>query len=216
MMEIGQGVAHSGAAVLWDASDHTSMFRRVVGGVSWPKGGRAGFIVVVGEDLKEDHSFKTHHLRRFVELREFQGEVFLEPEPMFRAMGYLAGRLKVGRWHGLADRFDTQLCDYNRRQAEIRQPRVLLDWPRDYRKGFEYLAMLTLKRVRAQKTLHFGESELGGKLLSLPADLDGVKAADHPEVAALLYAVAGIDLVAIRAGKVSSQRRGVADATVGY
>ncbi|MBU1536464.1 hypothetical protein KKF84_14145, partial [Myxococcota bacterium] len=95
MMKIEQGRTHNGEVVLWDAENHDSAFRRVVGGVSWPKGGRSGFIVVVGEKAEVDFGFGVRHLVRLEELREFNGETFLEPEPMFRAMAYLVNRLMV-------------------------------------------------------------------------------------------------------------------------
>lgn len=216
MMKIESVIGDGGVHVLRDAANHERIYRRIVGGAAWPKGGFPGFLVVVGEDRSEDYGFKVRHLRRLVELREYGGEAFLEPEPMFKAMAWLVDQLKVDRWYGMADRFNFQLCDYNRDQARVRQPRVSLHWPPEHGKGFEYFALLVNKRTRAQKTLHLGDSELGGKLGGLPSDLSGVKAAAHPEVAALFYAVAGVDLVPIRGGNFLSRSGGAADSTAGY
>lgn len=176
----------------WFESDSGQLFRRVVGGVAWPAKDKAGFVVILGEDLNEDQLFGIRHLRLLGEWREYLGLTFLELRPMLDCMSSLRTDMLARPFYGEIGPWMKVLSDYNRDRAKLRLPTVQVFTPPG-ELDFEYHAGLLRRRLLNQKTLHFGQSVITPRLGMLPANLDGLKHVDHPEIAALMYAVAGLD-----------------------
>lgn len=169
-------------------------FRRIVGGVAFPGRGKNGFAVVLGEDLERDFDHGERPLRVLLECRDHLGQTFMEPMPVLKACSRLARNMKIIHWMGLIGPYVQIMAEHNREMFKTRQAPVTLV-PPPGEQGFEYYAALVRSRMLHKKTLHLGKGALPGKLASLPLDLSGERFADHPEVAALLFAVAGAELI---------------------
>lgn len=199
----------------WLEADDGRAFRRVVGGVAWPFSDKPGFMVVVGEDSQEDMDHQTRHLRVLGEWREHMGLSFVELRPMLACMAELRREMCARPWHGEVGPWGRVIAEFNAAQACLRQPTVSV-YPPPGEVDFSFHAGLVRRRVMHEKTLHIGQGVLGAKLGLLSADLSGEKHAEHPEAAALFYAVAGLDLTKRIADGLPERRHGMADRAGGY
>ena len=201
----------------WYETDEETprVFRRIVGGVSWPHGERPGFVVVLGEDLTRDIEFDIRHVRILAEYREYLGLTFMEPQPILSCMADLRKDLCVRPFYGRVGPWQKVISDYNRDAAKQRLPTVSLHAPPGSL-DFEYHAGLLRRRVLNQKTLHFGPSVLPQRLALLPADVRGLTHDNHPEIGALFYALAGMDMRSGDALPKSGRHTGPVDRAGGY
>lgn len=201
----------SGPAGNYFQDESKKTFRRIVGGMSFPGSGKNGFVVVVGEDLKEDFEHRERHLRVLYESRDYLGQGFMEPVPVLKECSRLTRMMKVGIWMGLIGPHIHAVAEHNREMFKTRQAPVTIVAPPG-EKDFEYYAGLVKARMLHKKTLHLGKGTLPGKLASLPLDLSREKFSDHPEVSALFFAVAGAELIGKNDTPARSKRIRTSDA----
>lgn len=168
-------------------------YRRVVGGIGWPAGEALGFIVVLAEDYQEDPTMKLRHLRLLVEyespdvsylikrLYDYQNTYLVNP-----CYGEDDNQLMMH----FVSRFNEKLGHKKRGVHITAAPFV--DDAHNLRFYANQIKNLT---GMAKKTLHFGEySRLPGRLSALsPDDIQAKRVQDFPAIAALGFAVAGMD-----------------------
>jgi len=167
-------------------SERPAEYRRIAGGVAWPSSVE-GFIVVVGEDYHEDPALKIRHFRV---LDEFESDDVIKKMYDFRNV------YKVQNFYGdsnneimmkFISRFNEKL-DKRKKGMYLSEAPFVND-PHN----LKYYAPQIRKRLdKAKKALWFGnESQLPRKIRGLTSvDVD---ISSHPAIAALGYAVAGLD-----------------------
>ena len=162
-------------------------YRRIAGGIAWP-GAEPGFIVVIGEDYHEDPTLKIRHFRV---LDEFESDDVIKKMYDFRNV------YKVQNFYGdsnneimmkFISRFNKKL-DSRKKGLYVSEAPFVND-PHN----LKYYAPLIRKRLdRAKKALWFGgESQLPNKIRGLTS-VDKASISSHPAIAALGYAIAGLD-----------------------
>ena len=168
-------------------------YRRVVGGLGWTAGESPGFIVVVGEDYHEDPTLKFRHLRLLAEYEAADTPAIIKRLYDFQNM-YL-----VNPWYGENDnelmmRFVSR---FNQALGPKKKGVYITGAPfvDDVHSLKFYANHLRNLLGMAKKALHFGEhSRLPGRLSALlPDDVQMRKVQDYPAIAALGFAVAGLD-----------------------
>ncbi len=186
---------------------------RLAGGVAWPGVGRPGFLIVLAEDLDADMETGGTAVRVVAERNEYGGESFLSVEPVLECIRNLRNKLLCPEWFGLECPQTNVLLNYNRAEAKFKRNPIRikeLDDPR-----FERLIELVFRRTVVRKLLHFGESCLPGLLSALPADVaETGKFQNHPEITALLFALAGLD--GTRPPQTRPKSAAVIDRVAGY
>jgi hypothetical protein len=204
------------SSIPWYESESGLCFRRIAGGICWPFGDQAGMCLVVGEDLEEDQDFKVRHLRVLAERQEWLGMSFVEPGPMLEYMAWCGRELRANPWYGEIGPWQRNIAAFNGEQSKLRQPTIRM-YPPTGAIDFAFHASLLRKRTMHEKTLHLGQGVLGAKLGLLPNDLSGEKHERHPAVAALFYAIAGLDMTSRTAGGLPERKsHGMADRAGGY
>lgn len=194
--------------------DQEFRLNRLAGGVAWPVAGRPGFLVIVGEDADPDIELDIRPMRVLVEAGDHFGTPFLALEPVLESMLEWRSRVYVPTWHGLPFPQPDVLRAFNRAQAQRKkQGLVPGEMPEP---KFGPMLDLVYRRTAVHKTLHFGESAIPGRLSALPADAAQTgKFEDHPEVTALLFAVAYLESRAV-VGRTVSRSAPIGDRLVGY
>lgn len=218
MNECADTIKMSASGHFYPASLPTWLFRRLAGGLAWPSRGEAGFLVVLAESLDMDFQFNTRHIHLLHEQRDYGGQSFVNPEPLLRAAVAATDRFKVSAWFARPGQFERDIVVFNREQASLRQAQIRpIRLPGD--PDLDYCVSLVRKRTYDQKTLHLGtQSEVMPALAALPGDLSASRFEDHPEVSALLMALAGLELLPDRgaSGPRQASKRRVADPAAGY
>lgn len=169
--------------------------RRVSGGVGWPSKGRAGVLVVVGEESAANPDFPDmHNLHVVREVPDWLGSNFLSVPAMLQAISAVRALDRVSDWWGESrPEFFPELRDHNRQQTSRRLPVVRVLAPRETITP-EWLAMRVHMRTSAQKTLFFHDAASTRAALSgLGRDLSELSWSTAPEVTALLMAISPLE-----------------------
>lgn len=152
-------------------------YQRIAGGLGFPVGDRAGYVVVVAEDRPETQGEKS----QFWIMAEHES---FSPNELFKACVALGRRFHVMTWYGDTDnlpmmRFLTRL----KFSIAIVSP-PYLDDPNALN---SYIATFRDLASVGNKRLHFLKSDLGSRLLTIPGDKirRATKAQDFPIVMAL-------------------------------
>ena len=175
-----------GGNLIGDFFEHTKTgkkFRRIVGGFAWP-GEKPGFVVAVGEELKQDPTTKKRHLWVVGETEDFI------VENLFRRA---AEFLKI---------YQVELfCGDTRKQAMMsllrRSGLSLREAPYvDNEDSFPFYVQTISGCLEPEKYLYFGEtSKLPRLLLEVnPEDTSSLDAQNFPAIAALGYAVSYLNI----------------------
>jgi len=168
-------------------------YRRMAGGLAWPSGESSGFIVVVGEDYREDPGLKLRHLRLLAEYES------TDTPALIKRLYDLQNMYLVRPWYGdstnvlmmhFVSRFNRNLG--HKKKGIYVSEAPFVDDPHNLRL---YANQIKGRMGRAKKSLHFGtSSQLPGRLGALsPDDVQKTRVQDYPAVAALGFAVAGLD-----------------------
>jgi len=176
-----------------DAIFHSD-YRRIVGGLAWP-GTAPGFALVLGEETRKDGSFEVHHLHV---LAEAEGSTARKLLTRCREFQDQFGKLRFygDNRHPLL-KF---LRVFNSELATIRQPTIDLMLPPEFDAGDEkedypvLYAELIKNRIAGQKTLHLGDESALPEHLSALQSPETFKPEHNPALAALMFAVAEIDM----------------------
>ena len=168
-------------------------YRRIAGGLGWPSGESPGFIVVVAEDYHKDPTLKFRHLRLLTEYES------MDVSRLVKRLYDFQNTYLVNPWYGenenelmihFVSRFNKALGPKKKGIHITGAPFV--EDPHSLR--FYANQIKNLMGV-AKKALHFGaSSQLPGQLGALtPDDVQMKKVQDFPAIAALGFAVAGLD-----------------------
>lgn len=161
-------------------------YRRIVGGLAWPFGGKPGFAVVVGEALQEDPATKARKLRVLAEVEEHDAGNLLRRCQEWR------GRYKVGDW--LGDTFNQPMMwilrSFNENMEGERLSIRTVTQASDPG-GLAYFLHMIKECLRQNwKILEFGpQSKLPGYLGQISREEAGACPAEYPPIAALGFAV---------------------------
>lgn len=204
-----------GGEFLIRPQDPEQVFGRVAGGLAWPAHGNRGFLVVLAEEARTDPAFNVKHVHLVYEPSEEEGSL-IHLDNLLRAALRAMRACSAGRWFAPRLEKSAQLVRFNREQAQLRQPQVRPVQP-EANPSFEHYASLVRSRIHERKTLHFGKSAIPAKLSLLPSDCSAEQFEDHPEITALFFALAGLELIS-SSGRSSSDIQGTApaDRTGGY
>jgi len=174
-------------------SDTPAEYRRIVGGVGWPSGGLPGFIVVVAEDYHPDLTLNLRHFRLLTEYSNHDMPKLVKRLYDFQNL-YL-----VEPWHGEDDNEQMMhfVSKFNENLGHKKKGIYISAAPfiDDSHSLRFYAHQIKSLMSVAKKILHFGEaSQLPGQLSMLsPDDVQTKQVQGYPAVAALGYAVAGLD-----------------------
>lgn len=171
-----------------DDGEKAGIYRRIIAGLGWPFGDKPGFITILAEDLNADYTIhgNPHHIHV---LAEFES---LDLGLLHRKATYYKSHLW---WSYLVSDRDREYLwnHFNQTSGMIHivgPPRM--DSPID----IDFIGQLVGKRIKDEKTLHFGEdSKLPLYFQSLPpAGPVKERLEDHPAIASLGYALTWIEM----------------------
>lgn len=184
-MERGEDFGDPGVESFTD--DQTgAKYRRIIGGLAWPDGGKPGFALVIAEDFEQDPNLKDRHLwvLREVEEADVASLVRLcqDLRDTFHAKDWF-GNIRNNSMRAIFYHLQKDL-DYKDRFSFSPAPHA------DDPQGLGYYLPLIKECLGInRKTLHFGEgSKLPGYLAMGPETLNQ-DPAEYPPVAALGYAL---------------------------
>lgn len=167
-------------------------YRRIVGGLCWPFDTSPGAFCVLGEVRSVDPHTYTH---RVVLLHD---EEVSGVDELLRRVHSSSVDTGVFDWIARRDVSEVRLVDqFNRMQSATRQPQLRLVHPQegDDRDRFRFWIRLLERRTMDEKTMTFGESAcVRDRLMSLPPGAYDKEPEEFPAVAAMLFALAEIDL----------------------
>jgi hypothetical protein len=201
----------------WRNLDTKELYRRVVGGLAWPRGLYPGALVVLVEHLLP---MPGQNMRRV----EIAAE-YTDPDPgqLLRRASLWAETLSCRAWMTPLDAPEMQLAfDYNDGRHCQRLPQLELGMPPAMNGSRDFAAYnrLNERRVRGVKTLTFGEGSQVSreyKIRQRPDLSRGLE--EYPLLAAFLWSLAAIDLDApaeAGPGAATSGAYGAADSVAGY
>ncbi len=166
-------------------------YRRVSGAVAWPYDIKPGAVTVLAE-RKEVIAGTDQH--RVDIIAEFLHE---DHETLCREMASAQESLLVDIWRTPLSHAGTRLVQlFNDQRQRLRLPCIDLASPPAMKgsRSFRDYDRLVDRRTRNIKTLFFGESQAVLEYNTLNRDDLGRKLEEFPVVAAMLYALAGLDL----------------------
>lgn len=176
---------------LWDYKNQRE-YRRISGGIAWPIGDKPGCVLVLAEDLNRHARMKKYIYRV---LDEFSSR---EAEKLVKRMYDFEAFYAVSPWYGddenalslfFVDRFNNGL-PVKKKGLSI----VGAAFAGSAGNLKLYSNLIYSRLGKAKKTLYFGKSTLPGELGALSAeDIEGKAAENYPPIAALGYAVMGLD-----------------------
>lgn len=185
-----------GNAFLYLDKQADRLYRQVAGGLAWPQGAKAGFLIVVGEESRPELESGQRVLWVLAE------QEAASLADIYRHYRELSEKYLLREWYGdPGNRAMMQLFRQQGRevQGEKLLPLVVLGAPyHDDPQGLTFYVQTVNELVKSsKKLLFFGEhSKLPGNFLNLtPEDFQG-KATDYPAIAALGYAVTALRVYA--------------------
>jgi hypothetical protein len=183
--------------------DHKRLaeYRRIVGGLAWPSGEAPGFVLVIAEN---DHKDPRLKLRHYWLLDEHENN---SAERLIKKLYDFQNKYMVNPWYGdtnnvlmmhFIDRFNNKLA--KKQKGIYLAEASFCDDPHNLRL---YANQIGDRTAFAKKALHFGEaSRIPGALSILsPDDIYKKRAQEFPIVAALGFAIAGLEEPYVEVGK---------------
>jgi hypothetical protein len=152
-------------------------YSRIVGGVAWPFGDRAGFLVAIAETLPPKPNHKPH----FYVLGAHED---FNVSNLLNACIAFKSKFFIRQFYG--DTNNEPFMD-NYFKLKISFPLTSAPFIDDPNALNSYIAQIRECTATGKKRLHFSGSSLGTRLLEIPADKirRATKAQDFPIVAAL-------------------------------
>ena len=169
-------------------------YRRIVGGLAWPDGGKQGCAVILGELRNSDNTLQNrHHIHRLDE------RLFDDVSNVVAAAATMQDEWMTTIWATpINDSRVYLIDDYNDERRKMRRPGLRYGNP--YRwagKGeglISYYMELVVRRTRDEKTLTFNlPSACADAISKLDSRDEDRKPTDFPAAAALFFALAEID-----------------------
>lgn len=166
------------------------IYRRIYCGFAWPFSAMPGFICVLAEDFKSDHSL-PHSPRHLWILDEFESSNL---EALHRRCREMKEEFKLKNILGIDDTPLYEIWNQSKRPDE----KVYLSTPFDFEKITLNLISQLVRRhtERGYKTLHFGDqSRLPSYLSTLTVDVIQEKDIQtYPAIAAFGYCLCEMEL----------------------
>jgi len=203
-------------ALLWRNAESKALYRRVVGGLAWPRGNRPGALVALVEHL---HPQPGQDMRRVEVAAEF---VDADPGQLLRKASHWAETLHCRALMTDLSAPEMQLAfDYNDGRARLRLPQLDLGMPPAMNGSRDFAAYHRLmeRRTRSIKTLFYGERSMVAREYNSRQLQDFSRPVENfPVVAAFLWALGAIDLDAPTEAGVANlaSRHRAADPVAGY
>ena len=168
-------------------------YRRIVGGIAWRWGDMPGFVVVIGEDYHKDPTLKLRHIRLLAEYEN------LDPLKIVKRLYDYQNTYLVSPWYGedenemmmhFVSKFNKTLG--SKKKGVFISGAPFVDDPHNLQ---FYANQIKNRMSRVKKSLHLGgDSRLPGRLSAIsPDEVQKTKVQGYPAVAALGYAIAGLD-----------------------
>lgn len=169
-------------------------YRRLVGGIAWPFGSDDGACVVLAESYNPD--FETQRQK------VFRLEEFVSPDinTMLKWVHACQTDIYVVDWITPRESLYMELLhQYNDELSRLRRPTIYASSPPqwDRQECLRYYMRLLERRIRTEKTIHFGETSLiRDQCVALAKSTENHhrRLEEFPGPAALLYALAEVDL----------------------
>lgn len=168
-------------------------YRRIIGAIAWPSGELPGFIVVIAEDFHKDPRLKLRHYRL---LDEYDN---ITTERLVRRLYDFQNKYLVSPWYGDPDNLLMMhfIDRFNQRLSKKHKGIYIAEAPfaDDVHNLRMYANQIKNRMIQAKKALHFGDkSRVPGVLSGLsPDDVQKKRAQDFPAIAALGFALSGLD-----------------------
>lgn len=176
----------------WKDTAAGIMYRRIVNALAWPFDTMPGAICVLGEVRSMDPHTHTHRVNMLHD-EEINGV-----DELLRVAHGISFDTGVFDWVARRDVSETRIVDqFNRVQSAHRMPQLRLSHPQegDERERFRFWIRLLERRTMDDKTLTLGDSAcIRNRLMALPHESYAKEPEEFPAVAALLFALAEIDL----------------------
>ncbi len=168
-----------------------NIYRRVSGAVAWPHDIKPGVVTVLAEHKDVVPGTDQHRVDLVAEFRHE------DHDTLCREMAAVQESLLVDIWRTPLAHAGTRLVQlFNDQRQRLRLPCIDLASPPAMKgsRSFRDYDRLVDRRTRNIKTLFFGESQAVLEYNTLNRDDLGRKLEEFPVVAAMLYALAGLDL----------------------
>lgn len=193
-------------------------FRRVAGGLAWPCDELPGWLVVLGEERLTRPEDGRRHIDVLHAWEAKQWGRVLAPRDLMDEARALHAGMPCPIWASPTKLPDATLTPLYNRELSRRDHKLLLRTPPQYERRTAFLLYdrLLERRTGPENTFHTGEA---GRALAdeyaILRPADRVRPLDEfPAVAALLYALAWLELTAWGAGK--AHKPYAAATTAGY
>jgi hypothetical protein len=207
-----------GALTYRNAAESKEAYRRVVGGIAWPRDLRPGAVVVLVEHARPMPGQNMHKLEIAA---EYTSE---DMEQLLRQASLWGDILSCRAWLTPLSAPELRLAmDYNDNRRRLRLPQLEFASPPSLNGSRDFSAYdcLMARRTMGVKTLYFGEASQVAREYKSRQRADLARSLElFPLLAAFLWALASIELDARESSGVGAAvRRGlacVADKLVGY
>jgi hypothetical protein len=192
-MERGEEPGDPGIEVFTD-DQSGAKYRRIVGSLAWPDGGKPGFAVVIAEDFDEDPNLKD---RRLWVLREIEES---DVAGLVRRCQELRDTFHAKEWFGHTGNKSMMAVLYHLQKSWDHKERLSFSAAlhADDPKGLGYYLPLIKECLGInRKFLIFGEgSKLPGYLADMKPETLNQDPAEYPPIAALGYALSRLRTLA--------------------
>lgn len=179
-------------ALLWRDLASKTVFRRLVGGLAWPRDYRPGALVVLAE---HDGKSAVQQLRSVMVAAEF---AHADPDQLLRRASLWGETLCCRVWMTPLSAPELRLAlDYNDERRRLRLPQLDLSAPPAMNGSREFAAYdrLAERRTMSAKALTFGEGSQVAREYKARNRADLARPVEtYPLLAAFLWALAAIDL----------------------
>jgi hypothetical protein len=202
--------------LLWRDKTAKTLYRRVVGGLAWPRGFRPGALVVLAERAA---IAPGQQMRDVVVAAEFTDA---DPGQLLRRASLWGDILNCRAWMTPLRAPEVRLAlDYNDERRRLRLPQLDMATPPAMVGSRDFVAYdrLVERRTMSAKTLTYGDGSQVAREYKARDRADLSRPVEtFPLLAAFLWALASIDLgpLPMAGGKPLGRRTHAADSVAGY
>lgn len=176
----------------WKDTATGIQFRRIVHAMSWPFDTLPGCVCVLGEVLAEDPKYHAH---KVILLHDEEQKNVNELLRHAHAVGADTGIMDVVGRRDVPEMRLMEIFNRDMSARRERQLRMMTPPEADERERFRFWLRLLERRTVEEKTMIFGDSQcVRARLMSTPKSNYDRIPEEFPTIAAVLYALAEIDL----------------------